>query len=158
MHATGIRLDSAERLPIDNYQEVQLIPANIRASLEAQYLPLIQPDAIRTELTPRYNCHGLTFASRRTQITDTPTIFQILREDKYEEVKPPEPVKAGDIILYFGDYNEAMHSGIVVEPVTLIPGAVRIVSKWGIWREVVHYSTVGPYAGLTTRYYRIKNC
>jgi hypothetical protein len=44
-----------------------------------------------------YNCHGLTFASRRTRIYD---VQQVLAEDAYEHI-PLNEVEPGDVIVYF---------------------------------------------------------
>src|ERR1700761_7362541 len=45
------------------------------------------PDVVfRNSPTDCYNCHGMTFASRRTGIYDTNEIIKILKEDNYVEI------------------------------------------------------------------------
>jgi hypothetical protein len=41
---------------------------------------------IRTENTDMYNCHGLVFATRRTNIYDPLEIQEIIKQDNYEEI------------------------------------------------------------------------
>lgn len=49
----------------------------------------------------RYNCHGFTFAARRTWIDDPLQIVTILQHDGYTEI-PQQQVAAGDIAVYYG--------------------------------------------------------
>jgi hypothetical protein len=53
----------------------------------------------RTGAIPVYNCHGLTFAARRSGVWETAAIQRILQDDRYEQVSREE-AQAGDIILY----------------------------------------------------------
>jgi hypothetical protein len=99
----------------------------------------------------KYNCHGLTFASRRTWIDSPAEIAKIIKEDEYEEV-PFEKVMAGDIAIYYVD-GDAEHSGIVVSVNELkVP---IILSKWGPYHEVVHPVSRSEYDASNIRYYRI---
>jgi len=50
--------------------------------------------------TKSYNCHGMTFATRRTAIEYAEEINKILDEDDYEEVAAKEVI-VGDIALYY---------------------------------------------------------
>lgn len=97
-----------------------------------------------------FNCHGLTFASRRTWISYPLEILKILKEDDYHEVAFQE-VRAGDIAVYFVG-GDAEHSGIVVEITAVGP---RILSKWANLHEVIHLVGECPYDGSNVTYFRI---
>jgi hypothetical protein len=103
---------------------------------------------------PQYNCHGLTFASRRTGIFDVEILHQILAEDGYRQLNNIRDVLPGDIILYFSDAGDIEHSGIVIEnnPRLLMP---QILSKWGKGSEVLHPASASPYDATNLRYYRV---
>lgn len=110
----------------------------------------------RSGPTGMYNCHGLTFASRRTQISKPVEVWKILREDDYAEVDRAD-VLPGDVVIYFRK-SDLQHSGIVVElrQVGSLP-TPRIVSKWGNGQETIHSLYDCPYPEATVRYYRIKD-
>ena len=106
----------------------------------------------------RYNCHGLTFASRRTGIDDSECVRIILEDDEYEEVAPAA-VLPGDVALYFHpETGDIEHSGVVIEGLdakdTLKP--VRIVSKWSKGPEAIHNVNRCPYDPSAIRYFRIR--
>ena len=106
------------------------------------------------EPCPVYNCHGLTFASRRTQVdgTSTMSILQILAEDGYTEV--PEPLaKFGDVIVYYDSDGHAEHSGIVVSR----PDAsvIQVWSKWGRGYEMIHPAGSCLWGAFLKKFYRI---
>lgn len=111
----------------------------------------------RTGVIPVYNCHGLTFASRRTSISESTEIKKILSDDHYEEVFPNE-VQPGDIILYVSSEDgDVEHSGIVVEspdPPLFVP---KVLSKWGFGAEVIHWANNSPYDFSQAKYYRIRS-
>lgn len=114
----------------------------IRQYPEARHRP--------TQPSRKYNCHGLTFGSRRTWIFKATEVAKILHEDGYVQVNETEIVP-GDIAvyLYLGD---AEHSGIVVEDKP-VP---KILSKWGPAHEVIHRPRECPYDSMEIRYYRIQ--
>ena len=99
-----------------------------------------------TKVSLRYNCHGLTFAARRTAIWDSEALQIILDDDGYCKV-PWEDVVTGDIAIYVeaGDYS---HSGIIsyVDRSGVVP-VMWVLSKWGHAHEVVHKLHECPYAG-----------
>jgi hypothetical protein len=104
----------------------------------------------------KYNCHGLSFASRRTNIWESKEILKILKEDDYEELKATEPPLPGDIVIYFL-MGDVWHSGIVVEIEPLLKVPI-ILSKWGKAHEVVHKVRNCPYnEAETVIFYRIKS-
>src|SRR5689334_256822 len=95
--AQDVLLDTSAGKPILNQQEQEnkqpLASARVEAGVKA-------PSFIRATTHPRYNCHGLTFASRRTGIHDDGEINRILKEDGYKPIQA-EHVLPGDCILYF---------------------------------------------------------
>jgi hypothetical protein len=94
-----------------------------------------------------YNCHGLTFAARRSWI-GSPEVGRILKDDDYEKVSDVMP---GDVALYVQD-GDFSHSGIVVMVRMSVPW---ILSKWGECHEVVHAVMDCPYSKSTVSYYRV---
>jgi len=107
------------------------------------------------EATPRFNCHGMTFASRRTCIFESSELMKILKEDGYELIQAAE-VSPGDVIVYVSDDGDFEHSGIVVEvPKALTLNIASVRSKWGKFKEVIHPANRCPYT-YNVRYYRIK--
>lgn len=117
-----------------------------------KYIPM---GAIRVgEFCPIYNCHGLTFASRRTQVdgsTDMP-ISRILEEDGYTRI-PDRESRVGDVVIYRDTSGIIQHSGIVVGHGDFkVP---RIWSKWGKACEMVHPLGACTYSNCSTEFYRI---
>ena len=98
-----------------------------------------------------YNCHGLTFASRRTGIWNPAEIHKILKEDEYHEINY-KSIMIGDIALYHGNNGDIEHSGIIVSIDDFGP---MILGKWGWAHEVIHRQSDCPYDASSVRYYRI---
>jgi hypothetical protein len=154
-----IALDSAMGNPISNEQT---IPSGVRpedinyknwlADFEKKW------KGVQCVLRPgkilRYNCHGLTFASRRSWIDDKEAVSRILSEDGYDEVKLVAEVMPGDVVVYFDKYGRADHSGVVVEAPGLLP-IPKVVSKWAWAYEVIHWANQCPYEMQDVRYFRI---
>jgi hypothetical protein len=114
-----------------------------------------------SDACPVYNCHGLTFASRRTTVP--PTVLSILADDGFDQI-PEKEARAGDIVLYVGPLGEVVHSGFVVnrEFVEIVAGNRTLIpiiwSKWGKGYEMVHPVGECPYLqdeGSETKYYRL---
>jgi hypothetical protein len=99
-----------------------------------------------------FNCHGMTFGSRRCWIDDVATLIE---EDCLVEVVPNR-VMPGDIALYYSsEFGDWEHSAIVIASGAgpfFIP---TVVSKWGAWREVIHLANSSPYNFGGIRYFRI---
>jgi hypothetical protein len=107
----------------------------------------------RGEPSPLYNCHGLTFACRRTSVYESSGVRAVLEDDAYHPIELAD-VLPGDVILYYDDNNDIEHSGIVV---TAPAGDLRIplvVSKWGKYRECVHPANHCPYNYATAKFFR----
>jgi hypothetical protein len=99
-----------------------------------------------------YNCHGLTFACRRTGISDSAEVQKILTHDGYQEVQRKD-LLAGDIVIYVSvDTNEIEHSGIIVQVDDYGP---YVLSKWGHCHEVIHRLGECMYDSSRVRYYRV---
>lgn len=155
----ALGLDTAARHPIQN-EQVQDCPASDPVLKRTEQI-LEEQWGRRTERrsgpTTSYNCHGLTFASRRTGIDKTPVLMQILREDGYVEVEPRH-VKRGDTVVYFADDNDVEHSAIVVTPAPTLLEFPVVVSKWGNFAERIHRADVCPYNWHHLRYFRVERC
>jgi hypothetical protein len=116
-----------------------------------------------SEACPVYNCHGLTFGSRRTQVV--PPIHSILDDDGFDKVPSEKDVRPGDIVVYSNARGEVEHSGFIVwrKRVKLVGDIESILpmvwSKWGKGYEVIHAVGECPYLeneGDTVAYYRLK--
>ena len=115
-----------------------------------------------SEACPVYNCHGLTFGSRRTQVTDA--VLPILEDDGFDRV-PEKEARPGDIVVYFNSRGEVSHSGFVVgrDTMEIVIGRKVVIpviwSKWGKGYEMIHALQECPYfqdAGDYTVFYRLQ--
>jgi len=139
--------------PIDNCQ-ASLITVKDKADSEALQKRWNDAQQRGADVVPHYNCHGLTFAARRTAVTDASEVRKVLSQDEYEVVDKKD-VLPGDLILYVSNDGDIEHSGVVVEaggPPLNIP---RIVSKWGKFFEVIHAANYCPYNFAGAEYHRI---
>jgi hypothetical protein len=147
-----IRVETSKRTGIDNIQvmDVSAFERNWSVDIPKRYPRATQ----RTEMSPLYNCHGLTFASRRTRITDNDGIQRILADDMWTEIKEIE-VLPGDIVIYYSEEGDPNHSGVIVDV-----GALKvptICSKWGTAGEFTHLLNYCPdFYGPITKYYRCR--
>lgn len=99
----------------------------------------------------KYNCHGLTFASRRTWIEKPTEIQKILKDDDYRPVELSS-VLPGDIAVY-RTKGVIEHSGVVMSVEHGIP---LILSKWAALHEAIHRARECPYYDCEEiLYYRI---
>ena len=130
----AIRLETSKRTGIQNEQDTEISDTQLKwISKIPREHPQTKP---RTTPSPLYNCHGLTFASRRTRIIGSREINTIINDDEYEEIQSGD-VLAGDIVIYYSNEGDPNHSGTVVEAggVLLVP---IICSKWGNAGEFIH--------------------
>ena len=146
-----IRLETSKRTGIDNHQDRQVSAFDVNW---ARDIPKLHSRAVpRTGVSASYNCHGLTFASRRTHIIDWGEIQKILRDDNYKEVELKD-VKPGDIVVYLRD-GDANHSGMVVEHTPNLTVLPMVCSKWGAAGEFIHGLMDCPAAyGPDYKFYR----
>jgi hypothetical protein len=99
----------------------------------------------------KYNCHGLTFASRRTWIDKPTEVQKILTDDDYRPVDL-NAVLPGDVAIY-KTKGVIEHSGVVVK---VVDGLPVILSKWAALHEAVHRARDCPYYDCDEiQYYRI---
>src|SRR5436190_1643621 len=107
-----IALDTAERHDIENYQGVEIsqVERNMFPAYEIKYGGMATR---RSGPSAVYNCHGLTFASRRTCIHKADVVQLILSDDRYKEVARAD-VLPGDVVLYYGEDGDIEHSAVVV--------------------------------------------
>jgi hypothetical protein len=149
-----IRLETSKKTGIDNDQDSEISTFQRNWSAE---IPKLHPNAKpRTGMSSVYNCHGLTFASRRTGVLDPAGLRRILKDDQWEEVKDVRDVLPGDIVVYFSDEGDANHSGIVVacEGDLYLP---IVCSKWGHAGEYLHQLSDCPSLyGPVKKFYRCR--
>ena len=153
-----LKLQTSERNDIEN---IQYRNVSIKELSESdRYENSFSLARFKGQLTQVYNCHGLTFASRRTWIYNTNEIDKILKDDKYIEIKDEKDVLPGDIVTY-SDESGITHSGIVVQvdlpktEVDLIN--IIILSKWGRLKEVIHNVHYSPYSNGLKKYWRVNH-
>jgi hypothetical protein len=148
-----LALQTRETNDIDNEQCIHL-DANTQGSLSSQsrYLRQKHPRvSFRLDFSAIYNCHGLTFASRRTCIASSTEIRKILAEDGFESVPAASQAEPGDIVLYVAA-GDIEHSGVVIEADNLSP---LVLSKWGKGPEVIHRVADCPYDATNVEYHRV---
>jgi len=151
----SIPLYTRRRREIPNAQD-QDLPRLARQRVVDGYrkkYPLVR---LRRPPCGQYNCHGLTFANRRTGIHDPDAVSTILADDGFREIRLSD-VQCGDLVVYL-DGGEISHTGVVLEVKEGVPAdsmlrAVKIISKWGNAAEYVHMATDGPYSGHVVTYW-----
>jgi hypothetical protein len=123
-----------------------------RSPTSAQTTRLLPP-------TGRYNCHGLVFAARRTNIPpagmpSAVDLDALLRRDRYALV-PAEP-HVGDVVVYRYRDGTVAHTGIVCRIEVLgRTQTVFVLSKWGALEECEHPVTDCPEDDCTPSFYRL---
>lgn len=157
---TKIALQSAIGTDISNDQEAGVADGEYERFLQ-QFRSKWEPVGciMRLPALLRYNCHGLTFASRRTWIDNPLLIPQLIDEDGYRELNVNATPTAGDIVVYYDEIAQAEHSGIVVaapENDHALLQFPRVLSKWAKAFEVLHWAHQCPYESRFMRFYRLK--
>lgn len=151
-----LKLDTRSLNQIENECDTNPLIAGMRQQAEdlrKEYLSAIHRP---TQPCNTYNCHGLTFASRRTQISNSAEVRKILKDDGYEQIDP-KLILPGDVVLYINTINASIdHSGVVVDvqPNMAVMNP-KILSKWGNAHEVIHYVRDCPYPNTRLEYYRL---
>jgi hypothetical protein len=158
---TQIELRTRADNPIENTQVWE--HSKFEWHLLAEMLDRFKRAERVSEACPVYNCHGLTFGSRRTQISSS--ILSILEDDGFDKVASEKDVRPGDIVIYSDARGEVTHSGFVVwrNTVELMAGSKTLIpmvwSKWGKGYEMIHAVGECPYyeeQGANFAYYRLK--
>lgn len=156
-----IGLDSRSRRRVQNAQRLEAITELERGVWFEFFERKIIGPAYRAEFDPMFNCHGLTFASRRTHINDPSVVEQVLADDGYRLLEEWSGVQPGDIIVYRDIANgEITHTGIVIENVqSTLSSRIcspKIWSKWGQGKEVLHRFDQCPYMkDASVSFYRL---
>jgi hypothetical protein len=153
-----LRLQTREEGPdIKNEQyfdltESQIVYLRNIATLFKDEFPDRTLAVFRVDVAAAYNCHGLTFASRRTCIDSPEEVQRILVQDGYEKVPNRKDLMPGDVIVYRSE-GDIPHSGVVIRLDDLNP---LVLSKWGAnGPEVLHRANYCPYNWETIEYYRV---
>ena len=150
----SIPLFTRMRREIPNAQTPDIPPASAQRAIELNHkkYPLAE---LRRPPTGQYNCHGMTFASRRTGIHDPDAVKMILQDDGYKEITAAGAWLGDIAVLCEGE--EVAHTGVVIRIIvddTLIGGrAIWIMSKWGGAAEYVHPVAYGPYDNCRITYW-----
>ena len=160
----GLALQATDGWPIPNGFGVE--PASRLVALaRGSILLAIASSRELNGPSGRYNCHGLTFASRRTGIPPAgeperaaQIVLEILRRDRYAKVPDPQ---VGDVVVYrasrLDDLSQALdvdHTGIVCA-VEELGHQVFVWSKWGELGEFRHRVDCSPYDGALVEYWRL---
>jgi hypothetical protein len=156
----SIVVQTATGRDIDNSQqdEIAQVDINIHADLAKKAFK----SEYHGEASAMYNCHGLTFASRRTGIFTDGVVEMILAEE-YQEIKEHKHAHVGDIVVWIDNDGQITHSAFIVkiEPEKITPGVfpkIRVLSKTRIFKEICHDIHDSPPAyGSQKRIYRIKH-
>lgn len=149
---TWLSLHSRQGVQIKNFLDRGDITPSLEQAVR-RYVDQFPDEGHRPSThSVKYNCHGLSFAARRSRIDDAPEVLQVIREDGYEQINEHD-VLPGDIVIYF-ESGDTAHSGIVVGVNELkVP---IVLSKWGACQEVIHRLGKCPYKIDDVRYYRIR--
>jgi len=158
------------RLCNDISNEINRERAQDGVQLAVDRLMQQHPDAIPRTTNPslKYNCHGLTFGARRTNIGEE-GVTTIFKDDEYQEIDRAH-VMPGDIAVYRSKENsEVQHSGIVTGEPRASPKRILtsdkatdalvgpwIVSKWGECHEALHRLYDCPYPDAEVKFYRVR--
>lgn len=157
MPLTSLLLQTAGMHDIPNGQSYEKMPTlqsqNNRAHFKKKFPNNTERDPNPTGI---YNCHGLTFASRRTQIAGNPTLSVILTDDRYVRIQKAN-VLPGDIVIFVHPNGDMEHSAVVIVPPSeSITGYPKVIGKWGNFTEFVHYANDSDYDVSDLRYYRVQ--
>ena len=156
----SLNLETRLKYSIPNYYSKNNCSAG--QMLEAESYKKKFPRAIHRHgsASLHYNCHGLTFASRRTEISNSEALRKILVDDDYLQISR-DTVLAGDIVLYVENDGDICHSGIVIHVppsdaalINKLAGIV-VLSKWGAAHEVIHEISECPYLNTQKEFHRV---
>ena len=106
-YQTKIKIQTRKGNDIDNVQEYELTP--FHKYIVEEFNKRYKEPFVRfvNNASPIYNCHGLTFGSRRSIIWDAQEVSKIIREDDYVMIDNIKEVQQGDVIIYYGDNGDA---------------------------------------------------
>lgn len=144
-------------LGIANAIDVDPAPGMVALARQA-YASLLAVVRQTGRATGRYNCHGLVFASRRTNVPPAGVegaglIDRILREDQFRPVAEGD-VMPGDLVAW-RSARDVDHTGVVCHVHQGLPRTIRVWSMWGGLGEFVHPVHASPYGGCEIEYWRL---
>lgn len=153
-------IQTRARNQIDNEPGLKMKPEEVEQQRRLQHGQHPADDkllVVRKAPTGVYNCHALTFLSRRSWIGDAKAeeaVKRVLRDDEYFEIEARRALP-GDVILYYYPDGALEHSGIVVDnPRDEIFPEPWILSKWAQGGEFIHRYNYCPYHWQNVRYMR----
>jgi len=157
----AIQIQSYDGTDIPNSIDVDPDPQTVQYARQSESMGKLIRSGIRVLGPPtgRYNCHGLVFGSRRTNIPpsglpNAVSIDDLLRWDLYQLV--PSSPQPGDVIVYRGPSGEIEHTGYVTRIERLGSSDVVFVrSKWGAFEECEHREIDCPYSECKIEYWRL---
>ena len=151
-----IKLETSKGNPIDNYQIFEI--SQFEKSQFGDFSVYNYPFAkYRTSPSPIYNCHGMSFASRRTNIDKSTEIRKILLDDGYEKIDQKQTLE-GDLVLYISPENgDIEHSATIIKAEHTVNNisTIFVVSKWGKFKEVIHSLYDSPYKNCIFEFHRL---
>lgn len=153
----SISLCTIKKNNIENEQFFTIEGLDLRMCRELDHTKTKYPNAVfKGSSTALYNCHGMTFASRRTGIFADSEIKAILKDDNYLPIADEREVMVGDIVLYF-EFDGISHSGFVVNVQVKDNDLPHIIvwSKWKFYKEVIHPLNECPYSKGSKKFYRL---
>lgn len=153
----GIIVETRTRTRIANVQDKTLPYDKIMQSAATVEKYVQGTTVLINGASGYYNCMGLVFGSRRTQICELDSVWSILEDDGYSEIPDEMLAKVGDVAIYVRG-PKCEHVGLVVAEAKLpYHASPRILSKLGYSIEIVHDAHASPYNDCERRYYRVRN-
>jgi hypothetical protein len=153
--STNLKLETRKSRPIAN--DYEPLPPDAGTLMQADAYKARFPNATHRldTIAVEFNCHGLTFGARRTQIRFASEVQKILDDDGYKKI-PLSDILPGDIAIWRNiEINDYEHSGIIVDVGGTALKAPLVLSKWGKCQEVVHNLVDCPYDS-PVEFYRVR--
>ncbi len=152
-----LKLEAYNGRHIPNYIDIEPSDNSVALARNSFQRLLLSATTPLGPPTGRYNCHGLVFGSRRTNIPPAgmpEEISSILDADQFERVQSPQ---VGDIVIYRNEKMAAEHSGFVSRIDSI--GIEKVIFVWSMWGglgEFEHRERATPYDDCTLEYWRLK--
>lgn len=151
----AIYMQTSRRRWIKNCQQSVLLDSE---ELTSQRAEAKFESKFHGEICTLYNCHGLTFAARRTGIFEDEEVQKIL-DDEYIEIKNHSQSQVGDVVIYYSEGIGIAHSGLIIfakhTPNDL--SEVRVLSKEKKYREIIHLIVKTPYFHTEYKIFRFNH-
>lgn len=155
-----IVLETHAGLGISNSIDVDPTPGMV-ALARAPYGNLFNAPGTRQLGLPtgRYNCHGLVFGSRRTNIPALGNmtrglVDQILAQDHYVRVVEAD-AQEGDVVVW-RSAQDVDHTGFVAYVDRALGRTIFVWSMWGGLGEFLHRIPFTPYADCVVEFWGLR--